>query len=393
MNTEIFHERAQHAYQTRMPLLDGLRGLAILCVLVEHFGGVLAVPFDFGYFGVDLFFVLSGFLITGVILRMSNGPMMERFVVFFCRRSIRIAPPYYLTLLALWLFNYQNTRDHIFPLATYTWNYNCRNGGPFYLWSLSLEEQFYLIWPFLIWGLSKYTRLRFALVIVLTFFGFTQICTGLFEFLTPHNYTGLPSRLGSLCLGAMLALLPPISTTTQFLCRSRTLEAAIILCALLAMLSLRGFFAPYHAAALPASAICSLALVLKASSGKFAFSTIQGAIASLQLRFLGKISYGIYLLHVPLGGSFREQVFGPIWHAFDFSLLGPLERLRWHGWLLSFPLVVMISVAAAWLLWRFVEEPLSTWRDRAPQSELSPRRKNIDRKVGVITEHRYFKSR
>ena len=172
----------------------------------------------------------------------------------------------------------------------------------------------------------------------------------------------------------MPVLFLPLSITSQFFCHSRTLEAGSILCALLALLSLRGRYIPYNAGALPASAVCSLALVLKASSGKFAFSTIQRAMASTQLRFFRKISYGIYLLHVPLGGFFREQEFGPIWHAFDCSLLGPLERLRWHGWLLSFPLVVMISVAAASLLWRFVEEPLLTWRDRAPQSGLSPRK-------------------
>lgn len=97
------------------------------------------VPFDFGYFGVDLFFVLSVFFIIGVILGVSDGPILEQFVEFCYRRTIRIAPPYYLTLPGFWLFNYRNTRAHIFSFATYTWNFNCRDGGPFYLCSLSLE--------------------------------------------------------------------------------------------------------------------------------------------------------------------------------------------------------------------------------------------------------------
>ena len=139
----------------RAPLLDGLRGVAILLVLVHHFGGPLAGIVDLGYYGVDLFFVISGYLITSILVK-TPGSFLHAYWIFFGRRLLRIFPPYYATLLVLFIANVGNIRDNIFYFSTYTWNYakdQWHEGGLFYLWSLSVEEQFYLFWPLIILSL------------------------------------------------------------------------------------------------------------------------------------------------------------------------------------------------------------------------------------------------
>ncbi len=113
-----------------------------------------------GYYGVDLFFVLSGFLITRILLA-GTGCFGRDLRTFIGRRTLRIFPAYYLVVLLVWLTNYANTREVIFSLVTYTWNYaeSIQDVGPFYLWSLCVEEQFYLVWPFLVLGLRSRPRL------------------------------------------------------------------------------------------------------------------------------------------------------------------------------------------------------------------------------------------
>ena len=140
----------------RMKQLDTLRAFAIGLVMIEHFGGSLlnsAIPIGAGSVGVGLFFTLSGFLITGILLQ-SFDSAPDRSTAwrdFYARRLLRLVPPYYAVILALVLLN-------IAPVAT-TWpwdlayltNVNIAMGAPgTVFWSLAVEEQFYLIWPFVI---------------------------------------------------------------------------------------------------------------------------------------------------------------------------------------------------------------------------------------------------
>ena len=108
--------------RTYFPKLDGLRAIAILLVLVHHFGGFLAGFFDAGYYGVDLFFVISGYLITCILLASTEtfGPAYK---TFLGRRTLRIFPVYYLALAAMYVLSIGSTRSNIGYLTTYTWNY------------------------------------------------------------------------------------------------------------------------------------------------------------------------------------------------------------------------------------------------------------------------------
>jgi peptidoglycan/LPS O-acetylase OafA/YrhL len=161
------------AMTNHIPALDGLRGIAILSVMLLHFtNAIAALPgsptsaarsvFGWGWTGVDLFFVLSGFLITGILLDSKGHPLYFR--SFYARRALRIFPLYYA---ALFLFFVVPRAIPSVP-ATYSFAWHDQRWFWFYLgnfhplgpdakqfigqfWSLAIEEQFYLVWPLLIW--------------------------------------------------------------------------------------------------------------------------------------------------------------------------------------------------------------------------------------------------
>jgi peptidoglycan/LPS O-acetylase OafA/YrhL len=159
---------------TRIPSLDGLRAISIGLVLISHLAGTRGFPvsadtmnpWSLGSFGVTVFFVISGFLITGLLLdelRRTNGIRLGR---FYFRRTLRIFPPYFALLVVLaaadaagWIT--LNPRD-LLHAATYTSNYHdARSWYVAHSWSLSVEEQFYLLWP----AVLLLARTRRALII------------------------------------------------------------------------------------------------------------------------------------------------------------------------------------------------------------------------------------
>ena len=190
------------------PQVDGLRAIAISLVMIEHFGGEIPKHFSAGYYGVDLFFAISGFLITAILLR-TQGSFRDAFRTFMGRRLLRIFPVYYLTLLVLFVLHFENTRRDIFWLATYTWNYAVvsRGGGQLtYLWSLSVEEQFYLFWPILVLSLRRKNSVLLVLTMAIVIFSYCQLVFRVVPELSPYNYHGLINRMGSLGLGAVGAI-------------------------------------------------------------------------------------------------------------------------------------------------------------------------------------------
>lgn len=144
--------------------LDALRFFAVLLVVCSHwswFGNKAFVQFNSGSRGVDLFFVISGFLITLGLIRSKDrvetvGISLSR---FYIRRFLRIFPIYYLFLAVLWFFDHSKVADSIWWYVLYLGNFYCIKkqswGETGYLWSLSVEEQFYLVWPFIMVFTSK----------------------------------------------------------------------------------------------------------------------------------------------------------------------------------------------------------------------------------------------
>jgi len=142
----------------RIPSLDGLRAISIVAVLLGHLSGsvgffTLDLPLDYSNLGVRIFFVISGFLITGLLMREMLETGRVSLKEFYFRRTIRIFPAYYAFILLVWFFSTVDSRLVLSRLdlihaATYTTNYHSIRGWNLgHAWSLAVEEQFYLIWP------------------------------------------------------------------------------------------------------------------------------------------------------------------------------------------------------------------------------------------------------
>lgn len=347
----------------RMPLLDGLRGAAVLCVLAEHFSGVPAKFFGFGYYGVDLFFVLSGFLITRILLTSKHTCFSSDLWRFVGRRTMRILPPYYMTLVLILLLDFQQARDYWLSLATWTFNYYCLDGGPFWLWSLSVEEQFYLIWPVLV--LLCRWRIRFLVLVTtaLCLASYSQLIWNIMPAIEKFNYTGLPNRMSSLCVGALGAVWF-VNGSYRKVLTSVGVELASLAIVLWGLLALRGTFFQLKSYQFPLIAAGSLILIMKCAAGEVRLGWLKRMLGSDWMIELGTVSYGIYLLHPPVGEFLRSEVLGPIWHGLPFESLGPLSRLRWHSWVLSFPLCSGCSYLAAKTSWVLMERRTLSLKER-----------------------------
>ncbi len=344
------------------PLLDGVRGVAILMVLLEHFGGPVGSSIHSGYFGVDLFFVLSGFLITGILLSehgFAGGALWR----FLGRRVLRIFPLYYVLLAVLWMFNFSFVRRELGWFAAYVWNYRVTeitDGNwllgeipPAYPWSLSVEEQFYVFWPFVVLSLCARPlvfRLVSGAIIVMAF---VQITFGLFPAIAQWDYTGLPTRMGALALGGLVA---SIGKTGKV---GRLPKWVVVLAGF-------GAFAlmPCGGAwRLPIVTILLSLVVHAAASGSTGLIWVDRVLCNKRLRFLGRISYGVYLLHIPIAYYFIMYCFDPWWKALDWESFGVFEKIRWHSWLVKLPVCSLLSVAVATLSYYRFEKPILSLKD------------------------------
>jgi peptidoglycan/LPS O-acetylase OafA/YrhL len=167
--------------------LDGLRGLAMLLVLIFHFARIKSSTFRFeiGWVGLQIFFVLSGFLITKILLATKEKSLKDFLRQFYLRRALRIFPLYYsyLVLLLLLFFVIHEPKDilrYYAYLFTYSYNFSILSNDwelsrmYVHLWSLSVEEQFYLVWPFAVYFLSASSlkKLIAGLILVIPLFRF-----------------------------------------------------------------------------------------------------------------------------------------------------------------------------------------------------------------------------
>jgi peptidoglycan/LPS O-acetylase OafA/YrhL len=307
-----------------IPALDGIRGLAILLVLFFHLfasnpetgSKLLDLLNQFRescYLGVNLFFVLSGFLITGILLDTRTRPHF--FKTFYARRALRIFPLYYGVLVVLLLL----TRPlHFiwsgwpFYYFTYTANLALWNVGPLNLhafninhfWSLQVEEQFYLVWPFLVYRIKRLqTLINFCLLTCLAILTLRIILVAL----RPHlnnlylSYSPTFSCADNLLFGCSLCILLRTSARQRVLALAPRILAICATILLLAGLRYHGliwetnFFVPTFGFTLVAIS-CAALIAMALRSG----SKTQQLFANSTLRFFGKYSYGIYVFHYSL---------------------------------------------------------------------------------------------
>lgn len=354
-------ESEHRAGQERVGELDGVRAVAVLLVVIWHYLGAIGGPestewklFIFGRTGVDLFFVLSGYLITGILL--NNAGASNYFSTFYARRSFRIFPIYF-GMVAIYLLGRQlgGSAPVLFGGTLPWWSYIVgvqniwmtieQSYGALWLaatWSLAIEEQFYLLFPLVVYFSSTRTLRRFLIALVVL----CPIARVAAYLLGDHfgYYVLMPLRADILAIGALIALLQFSAAVTQPLRR---------VCRIVFWLT-AGFF-PLFAWVFDKSDF-NMAVwghtYLVAFYGSAVFTVLDNSgarsLALLRSRaaaFFARISYALYLVHGPaLILTFLAVRASPTIHTASGVLLT----------ICAFA----ISVAICWASYLFVEGPL-----------------------------------
>ena len=355
-----------------MPQLDGLRAIAVFAVILHHFLPFTPFPVrdfvDLGMLGVRLFFVLSGFLITGILLncRRAIDLDVERasLVVrhFYIRRFLRIFPVYYLTLAVMALLNVPNVRDTFLWHVSYLSNVRFAAIGKFenslaHLWSLAVEEQFYLIWPWLILFAPRRYLHGFLLATIAVAPAFR-----LLVYLSGGNDVAAETLLfgcmDSLGLGALLAYDGSAQAYAASQRRLRTLSSRGGVLTLL-VLGLFYSIGTWKAAAAPMLLLAvSLVFAWVVHGAAQGFSGPVGRLLEAgAVVYVGKISYGIYIFH-----NFMPVLVPRLFARLGLAYPDPSEAARQFLTLLACTLVV------ATLSWHLFEAPINRLKRYFPYS-------------------------
>ena len=340
------------------PQLDALRGIAVSAVLVHHFLPVgRFIPNGFltlGLLAVRLFFVLSGYLITGILLRSRGMGFRVALKQFYVRRALRIFPIYYVTLLVVTLIGVSHVRQLIYWHILYLSNalnivHPTLIGPTGHLWSLSVEEQFYFVWPFLILLTPHKYILRLIVAAIAaglcwkTFIAFT---------LGSHLAGALltPACLDSLGMGALLAFIE--SEETLKIHRERFLRFALIAGWVIISIQTAAYLTNHAMRYFWATSYLGVSLIfmwLVGSAAQGFKGKLRAILEWRPILFVGTISYGMYLYHFFMPGLVTY---------FADSL-----RLRRPGTLLMFVCASALTFFVAVASWYLIERPINRWKE------------------------------
>ena len=331
------------------PDIDGLRAVAVMLVVLNH-AGAAALPG--GFVGVDVFFVISGFLITGLIVRQNDRGDFG-FGRFYLRRARRLLPALFAMMLATlgagWFLlipsDYSLLAESALSAVALASNvfFWLTSEGYFapdattqpllHVWSLSVEEQFYLVWPGLLLLALRLpsSRLRIALVAVLAAAAFGWAQYGVWRGWT-SAYFLLPARAGEFLLGALAWMLWRARTPNPALANAASLLGLALIALSAGMLDADSAFP-----GLTALAPC-LGAVLIVCAPQFGPSAVTAALATRPAVGIGLISYSVYLWHWPIVAYLR------------------LARIEFTPPITAG--VVLASLALGWLSWRLLERDL-----------------------------------
>lgn len=333
------------------PQLDSLRAFAVGIVLIHHFLPVeRIIPADYitlGFSGVRLFFVLSGFLITGILLRARGNE--HAFRRFYFRRILRIFPIYYLTLAigfavspplraeGWWMLTY--TSNFIFPFRSLE--------PASHFWTLAVEEQFYLIWPFLILLLPYRHLLKLMIVTIALALAFRLFAASIGQY--ELGGVWLFGCLDSLGLGGLLAYIQhdsKLRLREEVFLRGCLITGGIITSALTVLYVMK------VGATLRAVCLCFGVSLIFAVVISRASHGMRGRIKAIMefapVVYVGRISYGLYVYHY-----FMPKITKAIW--------GPPAGVR--GVLTSVCIATFFTFAAAILSWHLIEKPISRLKE------------------------------
>jgi peptidoglycan/LPS O-acetylase OafA/YrhL len=359
----------------RVPELDGIRGIAILLVLGAHFAtpvcppGIVREMFGFGWAGVDLFFVLSGLLITGILLDAKGKP--DYFRRFYLRRVFRIFPIYYAYLILFF---------HVVPLIAHAtgrfaafdygragevwyWTYLSNWRDPVdptrplgHFWSLSIEEQFYIVWPLVVY-LIPMRMLKYVCASLSVLSPALRLVAGYAGISGAVLYRTTPFRLEGLALGALLALAERDEMLQKRLTKLIRWAWRVAAAALAVVLMRYGT----HDRNLPMAmygyltiALLCWALVSCSISQTAPTSWTVRCLRNSWLVRLGKYSYGLYVWHLPIAAVVHGSAvalrahFGMSWSLVPTALI----------------LGIAASYAVALVSWKLIEEPCARLKER-----------------------------
>lgn len=348
----------------RIPELDGLRGIAILLVLVFHFtptAGPLtffAPAFQFGWIGVDLFFVLSGYLITGILLDSAGHRSYYR--NFIARRTLRIFPLYYVCLTLICILS-------AYPGPVRWREFLTTGGGWWYvayvgnvkaameghwpnvalltpLWSLQVEEQFYLSYPFLVSAVNRRTLAKILIGAIAMALLFRIVITVAIPNSLLWTYTLMPCRMDSLAMGGLIAIAArdfPDLLKGPWIGRLTILSAAAFLFDYLYVSSGSLWNPGMRTMGYSVLDLMFAGLLVMVIQGRW--KRLVALCRWKWLAWIGTVSYGLYLLQGP--AEFLVRRISP---ALGVYPQGSIE----------FVLNIAAAMLAAWSSWTIFESPI-----------------------------------
>jgi peptidoglycan/LPS O-acetylase OafA/YrhL len=325
--------------------IDGLRAISVLAVMGYHFFPDLLQA---GFIGVDIFFVISGFLISKIIIeKLESGSFS--FIEFYSRRIRRIFPALILVLFTSYIFSYYALLEHEFKLvgqdiissASFIYNFLLINSSGYFdtesitkpllhLWSLSIEEQFYVFWPLILWCIF-FTGLNKLFLLISLFLGSFVLNIYLTNTNEVLAFYFPISRFWELLAGSLLVYIGT-GEKSEFLRNIYSLAGAAFLILGMLLISESSTF-PGWLALLPV-----IGAMLIISAGPKA--VINRLVLSKQLLvFVGLISFPLYLWH---------------WPIYSFANILAIDTLS----LLVKLILIFISILLAWITYTFIERPI-----------------------------------
>ena len=360
--------------ESRIPELDGIRAIAIWMVLLVHVitafpspqGALSFLPWSMqvaighGWLGVDLFFMLSGFLITGILLDTRERP--HYFRNFYARRFLRIMPLYF-TVVLVWAFLYHPYDRYLLLSSVFGANlapllHFAVPHGPTVLWSLAVEEHFYLLWPAFVLLVDRKKLIWICLAI---FIG-CPILRGIFALkgMNPGTIIVLSwFRFDGLATGAAIA----IWARSQRFNRKTALVIAAICLAMLCVVTIAGAGHGIFGTKTPVGLAFTYTQAYFAFAIPFVLSLVYRGTAWTSvlrnpfLQLSGALSYCLYLIHLSIGDGY-QALFANRLH------LGPTETVLTRS-----AVVILLSFAVAALSRKFLEQPCLALKSRFEEVE------------------------
>ncbi len=346
-----------------VPPLDGIRGTAILIVLIGHLvesvvgeWGMLVPELKLGlmgWIGVDLFFVLSGFLITGILYEAKGGD--HYFRNFYARRALRIFPLYYTALAAVLIMSLIAPSLNVWGWESPGWmwvyltNYKLAFGEADmfgvvdHFWSLAVEEHYYLVWPTIVFFFQRKTLMKIAVGAMIVALGVRLSCIE-GDHMNMAGYMMTHARMDSLAAGSFVALAIRGERGIEPLIKPAFVVFGLAFCAVAAIVISRRAFTPddMFLGTIGLSLLWAMfaSMLIISLTWKPAVMVMSTAF----LRWFGKYSYGMYvwhpiviiiLLHTQWGRSFRTgnhwvDMIGGV--GLSVALVIGVSLLSWHLW-------------------------------------------------------------